>query len=142
MFNILFGDIKTGRLLRLQYIGYSLLIAFPFFAFMMLVVLAIGAGEHILGGNLQEAQDQLRQWFTLPFMLVFGVFMAVVAFVSFNLMAKRFRDMGLPGWWAVLAIVVQGMIVSASVSEQAGGVFHTVIWLLLLFVPSNALKKE
>ena len=109
---------------------------------MLLVILAIGAGEHILGGNLQEAQDQLRQWFTLPFMLVFGVFMAAVAFVGFNLMAKRLRDIGVPGWWSVLAIMVLGMIISASVSEQAGGTFHTVIWVILLFVPSNALNKK
>jgi len=142
MLNILVGDVKNGRLLRLQYLGYLLLVSFLVFAFMMLVVLAIGAGEHILGGNLQEAQDQLREWFTLPFILVFGVLMAAVAFVGFNLMAKRFRDMGLPGWWAVLAIAVLGMIVSAYVAEQAGGAFHAVIWLLLLFVPSNALKKE
>ena len=55
------GDINTGRLMRLQYLGYSLLVVLFVFGFVLLTILAIGAGEHILGGDFQECQAQLRQ---------------------------------------------------------------------------------
>lgn len=142
MFNALLGDIKTGRLLRLQYLGYSVLLFLLFFAFVMLVVLAIGAGEHLLGGNLQEAQNQLREWFTLPFMIIFGVLMMVFTFIGFNIMAKRIRDIGLPGWWSIFVIVILESAISYYVSQQASSGLHSLIWLLLVIVPSNARAKK
>ncbi|MBW2208518.1 MAG: hypothetical protein JRG79_16550, partial [Deltaproteobacteria bacterium] len=65
MIKALFGDVKTGRLMRLQYLGYSLLLSLLMFGFGLAIVLAIGAGEHIIGGDLQQAQDKLREMFTL-----------------------------------------------------------------------------
>ena len=73
MIKALFGDVKIGRLMRLQYLGYSLLLSLLMFGFGLAIVLAIGAGEHIIGGDLQQAQDKLREMFTLPLMIVFAV---------------------------------------------------------------------
>ena len=67
MIKALFGDVKTGRLMRLQYLGYSLLLSLLMLGFGFAVVSTIGAGEHIIGGDLQLAQDKLREMFTLPF---------------------------------------------------------------------------
>ncbi len=66
MFKVLFGDITNGRLMRLPYLGYSLLLTLLVIGFGLAIVLAIGVGEHIVGGNLQDAQDKLREWFSLP----------------------------------------------------------------------------
>jgi len=142
MINTLLKEIKTGRLLRLQYLGYSLFISLLVVVFVAAVVFAIGAGEHILGGNLQDAQNQLREWFTLPFMIVFGIFMASILFIGFNLMAKRIRDIGLPGWWSILVIMIISGVLSYAVSQQASSGFHTLIWILLVLVPTNALAKK
>ncbi len=142
MLNALIGDAKNGRLARLQYLGYSLLLFFFVFIFMLLTVMAVGVGEHILGGDLQEAQTQLREWFSLPFMIVLGIFMGVITFIGLNIMAKRIRDMGLHGWWLVVIIVVLESIISYYVSQQLSGGFHTFIWLLLIFIPSNLFAKK
>ena len=142
MLNVFIGDIKTGRLLRIQYLGYSLALFLLVFVFMMLIVLAIGVGEHILGGDLQEAQAQLREWFTFPFMIIFGIFIAMMAFMSFNIMAKRIRDIGLPGWWVVLFLVILEIVISYSFSQQASSGLHSLSWLLLVLIPSDTFAKK
>jgi len=141
MIKALLGDVKTGRLMRLQYLGYSLLVYLLMFGFVFVVILAIGAGEHIIGGDLQHAQDKLREMFTLPAMIVFAVIMPLFLFMVANIMAKRIRDIGLPGWWSVLAIIVITGIVSYMVSNEVSNGLSTLIWVVLLLVPSNAQAK-
>ena len=127
--------------MRLQYLGYSLLVYLLMFGFVFVVILAIGAGEHIIGGDLQHAQDKLREMFTLPAMIVFAVIMPLFLFMVANIMAKRIRDIGLPGWWSVLAIIVITGIVSYMVSNEVSNGLSTLIWVVLLLVPSNSQAK-
>ena len=142
MLTALFGDITNGRLQRLPFLGYSVLVTLLFFGFVFAVVFAIGAGEKLIGGDLQQAQDTLAQALGIPFIIVFALFMAVMLFVQMNLMAKRIRDMGLPGWWVVLVLVIVSGVVGSMVSEQAGGGLNSVVFLVLLLVPSNAFGKS
>ena len=142
MFKVLIGDIKDGRLVRLPYLGYSLLLILLSVGFVFAIIIAIGAGEHIIGGDLQQAQDKLRAWFTLPFFIVFGLFFMLILFAGLNIMAKRIRDIGLPGWWSVLAIAVVTGVVSVAISDQASSGLHTLIWLALLLIPTNAFNRE
>jgi uncharacterized membrane protein YhaH (DUF805 family) len=142
MFKAFFGDISNGRLMRLPYLGYSLLLALLVIGFGFAIVLAIGIGEHLIGGDLQQAQDKLREWFTLPFLVVFTLVSALFFFAGLNIMAKRIRDTGLPGWWVVLVIIVLGVIASYFISEQAGSGLHTLIWIALLLIPTNALTRR
>jgi len=111
------------------------------FGFGLAIVLAIGAGEHIIGGDLEQAQNKLREIFTLPLMIVLAVVVPLFMFIGSNLMAKRIRDIGLPGWWTVLAVFVASGIVSYLFSENAGSGLSTLIWVVLVLVPSNALAK-
>jgi len=141
MIKALFGDVKTGRLMRLQYLGYSVLLSVLMFGFGFAVVAAIGAGEHITGGDLQQAQEQLRERFTLPAMLVFAVITPLFVFIGANIMAKRIRDIGLPGWWMVLAIFVISGVVSYMVSNEVSSGLNTLVWVVLLLVPGNAPAK-
>ena len=141
MIKALFGDIKTGRLMRLQYLGYSVLLSLLMLGFGFAVVAAIGAGEHIIGGDLQQAQDQLRETFTFPLILVMAVVMPLFVFIGANIMAKRIRDIGLPGWWMVLAIFVISGVVSYMISNDVSNGLNTLIWVVLLLIPGNALAK-
>ena len=142
MFKVLFGDVKEGRLMRLPYLGYSLLLTLVAIVLLVVIVLAIGAGEHLVGGNLEQAQNKLREWFTVPFVIIFGLVSVLFTFAGVNIMAKRIRDAGLPGWWMVLAIAILTGIVSTVVSNEAGSGLHTLIWLALLFIPTNTFSKE
>ena len=79
--------------------------------------------------------------FTLPAMIVFAVIMPLFLFMVANIMAKRIRDIGMPGWWSVLAIIVITGIVSYMVSNEVSNGLSTLIWVVLLLVPSNAQAK-
>ena len=142
MIKTLFKDVAFGRIARLSYLGHSILLMVLLMAYMLIVVLAIGAGEHIIGGDLQQAQDQLRGMLTLPFLIITGIVMGLLMFAGLNIMAKRIRDIGLPGWWMVLAIIVLAMLLSYFVSQQAGSGLHTLIWLLLVLIPGNVVGKQ
>jgi len=145
MIKALFGEVKTGRLMRLQYLGYSVLLSLLMFGFGLAIVMAIGVGEQIAGGDLQQVQgqlqDQLLEQLTLPVILVMAVVMPLFLFIGVNIMAKRIRDIGLPGWWTVLAIFIVSGVVSYLVSENAGNIVNTLAWVAAVLVPSNALAK-
>jgi uncharacterized membrane protein YhaH (DUF805 family) len=74
-------------------------------------------------------------------MVVFGVVVALFASAGANIMAKRIRDIGLPGWWSVLAIVVLTGVVSVAISAQASNGLYLLITLTLLLVPTGVFAK-
>lgn len=142
MVKVFLGNIINGRLKRLQYFGYSLLLGVLVVGFGLIIGLAIGAGEHIVGGNLQQAQALLREWLTLPFLIVFGLASVLCLFGGINIMAKRIRDIGLPGWWTTLIILVLEVSASFAFSEQHSGGLHSIIWIALLLVPTDTLVRR
>lgn len=142
MLNVYFGEFTTGRLKRLQFLGYALLLAALMLGFVFAVVLAIGAGEHVMGGDLQQAQDKLRDMFGIPATIVVVLFGLAVFIAKLNIMAKRIRDMGLSGWWIVLALLLVSGGVSAGASEQTGSAVYGVFTILLLLIPSDTFGKK
>lgn len=68
--NICFGEVNKGTLKRLPFLGYQLLLSLLIAGFALTLVLLMDIGEHILGGNLTHAQDVLREWLSIPFMVV------------------------------------------------------------------------
>lgn len=141
MIKVLFGDIASGRLARLPYLGYYVLLTLLIAAFGIGVAVMIGVSEQLIGGDLQQAQDTLRQWLSPPFMVVLGLVVVGVLFAGANIMAKRLRDIGLPGWWSVLAVAVLTGAVSFAVSEQASSGLHLLIALALALIPTGAFSK-
>jgi len=144
MFNTYFGEIKHGRLLRLSYLKYYVIMIVLMMAFVIGTGLMIGISEQIMGGDIQQAQDKLRAWFTLPFIIIVGVIMFAFMFAGANIAAKRVRDMGLPGWWVILGLfLVSGSISAVSNNQgQGGGAVGLIFLLALLFIPSNAFGKS
>lgn len=139
MLKALFGDVHNGRLMRLQYVGYSLLLSLLMVGFGIAIVAAIGLGEDLIGGDLQQAQEILRERLTLPYMVVFAAATLLFMFVGANIMAKRIRDIGLPGWWAVLALLVLFIVLSYAVSDYVSSVLQSLVWLVLTLIPGNGL---
>ena len=73
--------------------------------------------------------------------IVLGQPPRLFAFGGMNIMAKRIRDIGLPGWWMVLVIIVLEDIISFIVSGQVSSSLHTLIGIALLLLSTNALAK-
>ena len=137
MFRVLFGEISSGRLLRLPYLGWSVLVGVLGLAIAIGIGLAIGVAEQIVGGDLQSAQTQLTQQFGIPAIILVFALYAVLLFASLNVMAKRLRDIGLPGWWAVVAIAIIGMLISAVASQEVASGVNFLVWIALLLVPTG-----
>ena len=137
MFKFYFGDFSNGRLLRLPYLGYIVLLIILWIGFIFATVAAIGAAEHILGGDLAEAQAVLTKSLGIPYMIILGLVLLALFVASFNMMAKRARDMGLPGWMFVIGFLIVIWLVSFYVSDNAGSGLSSIVGLALLLLPSN-----
>ncbi len=152
MLNTYFGDVTSGRLLRLPFVGYLILLQVIMIALGLGVAASLGVAENLVGGDLQEAQTMLREKFGIPVMIGFAIFFALFIFADLNLKAKRIRDIGLPGWWTLLAAlvisIVIGMIVNIALgsnletSKQVSGIISAIAFLALLFIPSNTFSRN
>jgi uncharacterized membrane protein YhaH (DUF805 family) len=138
MLEKLFADVARGRLARLPYLGCLAVLGVSF----VLAGLALGAGigvaERLIGGDVAAAQKELQARLGGPFAIVIGLCLAVMLFAHANIAAKRLRDIGLPGWLALLAIVVLSVLLSGLVGAQAGTLWGSAVTLVLLLVPSGA----
>lgn len=140
MFRVLFSDLKQGRLMRGAYIGYSLLLTLAMLIFVFLTIFSIGVAEHIAGGDLSKAQLQLETWLAGPYVLFLVLFSAAYLFASFNTMAKRIRDTGLPGWWGTLTIIIVELAVSILITGITASLIHLAITAAIVFIPSDQFK--
>jgi len=136
----IFGDVKDGRLARLPYLGYSILLAVIVIVGMFAIVAVIAGAEKIIGGDLQAAQQVLRENFTGIFLVFIMLFVVLFIFINANIAAKRVRDMGLPGWAVVLGFAVLVGLISGMVSQNIGNGLSTLGWLALLLVPGGMFK--
>ena len=142
MLRFLFGEITDGRLARLPFLGYWILLALTVAAVVIGVGAGIGVSERLIGGDLQTAQATLRDALGVPVLILISLVFAVLVFVGANLKAKRIRDIGLPGWWTLLGIVIVGVIVSLAVSPQAAQGFSSLVLIALLLIPGNAIGRK
>ena len=99
-----------------------------------------GVAEHMIGGDLTAAQNVLREKLARPAIL--GVIAAAVTFhfTNLNIIAKRARDVRLPGW--ITAIVIAGLSGSATqVMENSGSIgIGGILLVVLALLPSGMIK--
>jgi uncharacterized membrane protein YhaH (DUF805 family) len=135
------GSFSSGRLGRKRFIGLWVLLIVTVILLGLVVGVGIGIAENLVGGNLTEAQDTLRQRFSVP--AVIGIALAGLLFLvaKLNIIAKRARDIGLPGW--ITTIVIAGLVgvVSQGSEPTMGGGLGMLILIVLALIPTNALKR-
>lgn len=141
MLKTLFGEVRNGRLKRLQYVGYSLLLTLLMMGVGLAIAMSIGLAEDVIGGDLQQSRDILRERFTLPYIVVFAAATLLFIFSGANIMAKRIRDIGLPGWWSVLALLVLFAILASVIPDQVTSGLQSLVWIVLSLIPGNALAR-
>jgi len=142
MIKTYFREFTSGRLQRLPFLGYGLLLSVLFFAFMFSSIAMIAGIEHAMGGNFLAAQENIRRTLTLPYLIILAVFMAVLMVAGLNLMAKRARDTGLPGWVFVVVLLVVTALVSWLISPRASQFISTIATLGLLFIPGDTFNRH
>jgi len=170
MLKVYFGEWGNGRLQRLAYLGYYLLLMFLFAAIIFGAIAAVGSMENIMGGDITATQFMLTEHFGIAAIVGFALLIVAMMMAQVNILAKRIRDMGLPAVWTILCIVAlsillnilfpaqsvelntamiktaEGTVASAeahtSTSSLIVQLFDLVIFFCLLFIPSNTFHKN
>ncbi|MDX1541003.1 MAG: DUF805 domain-containing protein [Geminicoccaceae bacterium] len=138
---IFFGEIRDGRLARLPFLAWTILLMLIVIGFGLAIGAMIGILQNLMGGDPAETQATLEALFTTPFAIVLPVLGLGVLFVHYNLIAKRARDIGLPGWPTALAIALLTGLAGAALSESALGLINAVLGLALILVPGGAVGQ-
>lgn len=139
---ILFSEVGSGRLARLPFLAYTMLLMLLVIGAALLLGASFGIAENMIGGEREAAQAELEGVFAGPLLIVLALVGLGVLFVHYNLIAKRARDIGLPGWAAVAAIVVVTGLAGAAFSESVAGGVNALTGLALLLIPSGALARS
>jgi len=172
MLKVYFGEWGNGRLKRLAYLGYYFLLMVLSVAVIFGAIVAVGATEKIMGGDVLDTQAMLMDHFGIAAMVGFMIFFIAMIVAQVNILAKRIRDMGLPAVWTILGLIaisitlnilfpVQSMEVNTTIVKTAEGtaaistagthantgsmvvqLFDMVVLLCLLFIPSDAFRKN
>ncbi len=170
MLKTYFGEWGTGKLQRLPYFGYHMLLIVLIMAIIMGTIFAVGAAENFIGGNLAETQKMLMDKF--GFVAIAGIMVLIFAAMlgQLNILGKRIRDMGLPVLGTILGIMFISLILnivlppqevamSAATIQTADGsaaavattttstnifvqIFDMIVFLCLLFIPSNTFGNK
>lgn len=140
MFKTYFGEWTTGRLARLPWLGYAL----GLFGAMMLIGILVGGGAGLMmgmSGDPAEAEARMEDMMggigpvVMVLMVILGL---VISVASLNINAKRFRDMGLPGGWTLLGVIVVSFVVAALFGETISNLVGLVLLLVMALVPTGA----
>ena len=170
MLKIYFGEWGTGKLQRLPYLGYHLLLMVLVTAIIFGMIMAVGAMENMMGGTMAETQAMLLGKFGILGIIAVVLLIFVTILGQINILGKRLRDMGLPVLWTILGIVAISMVLNiifppqevamaaASVQTADGSatamaasttttsmvvqIFDMIDFLCLVLIPSNTFGSK
>lgn len=170
MLKIYFGEWGSGKLQRLPYLGYYILLMVLVMLIIVGGIFAVGAGESIMGGNIAATEDLLMAKFGAVALFGIVVIMFLAMLGQLNILGKRIRDMGLPALWTILGIIAISLIlnvifppqeaaISAAAVHTAEGsattvaasttttsmvvqAYDIIVFLCLLLIPSNTFKNK
>ena len=169
MLKTYFGEWGTGRLQRLPYLGYHILLMVLIIASIFGAIMLVGTIENIVGGSLEETQTMLLDKFGIIGIIGIVVLIFITMLGQVNILGKRIRDMGLPVLWTILGIVGISMVLNvifppevsmaaASVQTTDGSatamaasttstsmvlqIFDMLVFACLVFIPSNAFGSK
>ncbi|MGD8276151.1 MAG: DUF805 domain-containing protein [Thiohalocapsa sp.] len=141
MFKALWGDIQTGRLKRLPFLGWYLVILALAMVLSFALGAVIGAAERMAGGEPIETQVALGESLGPVGLIAVAAVFALLLLGQMNIMAKRLRDMGLPmAWLLVLGWLLLAGLVSSAGGAVLSGLLSVIVLLGLLSVPTGALR--
>ena len=164
MLKTFFGEWGTGRLQRLPYLGYHILLMVLIMASIFGAIMLVGTIENIMGGSLEEIQTMLLDKFGIIGIIGIVALVFITLLAQVNILGKRIRDMGLPVLWTILGIVAISMVLNvifppevtmaATSIQTADGsatamaasstntnmfiqAFDMIVFACLVFIPSN-----
>lgn len=138
----IFGDIKTATLARLPFLGYTLLLNIVLVLIMLGIGVSLGITEQMIDGDIEQTQQILADKFGGVAILGVMLIMSLFVFASVNIIAKRLRDMGLPGWISVLALFILATLLGFFLQPEAIQIFQAAVFLALVLIPGGLFNKS
>lgn len=135
------GEFANGRLAGKRFFILWIILIIAIVVFGLVVGASIGLAEKLIGGNIAEAQAHLRENFSLPAIVIVAVIGILALVAKLNIIAKRARDIGLPGW--ISAVVIAGLVGGATQYSHSttGGGLGMMILIILALIPTDAIKR-
>ena len=169
MFKVYYGEWGDGRLKRLPYLGYYVLLMVIAAVIVFGVIASVSFAGTKEGVDIATMQAEFLDKFGVVAIIGFVVLLVALVIAQLNILAKRIRDMGLPAVWTILGIIAVSLVlnilfpaqevaVKTAVVQGAEGVvaaaeatttnpsmivqgFDMLVFLCLLFIPSDAFGK-
>ncbi len=170
MLKTYFGEWGSGKLQRLPYLGYHILLMVLVVAVIFAGIFAVGATENLMGGDLEATQKLLADKFGIIAVIFIVALMFIAMLGQVNILGKRIRDMGLPVLWTILGIIVLSMVLNllfppqevtmSALAAKSGDVaeitanatvtttnmivqiFDLLIFLCLVLIPSDTFRNK
>lgn len=141
MLRTLYGEILTGRLKRLPYLGYSLLLMLVVLLLAIGIDASIGLTARMAEGEQSSTRALIWDALGLHGLVSIGLVLTTLTLAQMNIAVKRIRDIGLPPWWALITIVVLGFFTAIIGGSQLASGFDLLVFLSLLILPSDSFGK-
>ncbi len=133
---LFFWDIASGRVDRVDFLrglavlGAMIFLAAAAFAILFTFAERLGTAGAVAGLVL------LGQLVGFAAAGALAVVVSTLGFAFLNLIAKRMRDLGLPGWRALGVAWVLGTAFSLGAPLVATVIYIAVVWGVMLLVPT------
>ncbi|WP_295538328.1 DUF805 domain-containing protein [uncultured Thiohalocapsa sp.] len=143
MFTALWGEIQHGRLQRLPFLVWYVVLVLLVAVLAFVLGAVIGAAERMAGGEPLETQVALGESLGPVGVLVVAAVFALLLLGQLNIMAKRVRDMGLPmAWLFVLGWLLLSGVLSSAGGPLVGGLLSLLVLAALLLVPTATFARD
>jgi len=170
MLKTYFGEWGTGKLQRLPYLGYHVLLIVLVMAIVFGSIMLVSTMENLMSGSIAETQIMIMEKFGILGVIGILLLIFVTILGQVNILGKRLRDIGLPVLWTILGIIVVSMVLNvifpphevtmAAASVQATDgtatavatstttaslivqIFDTIVFLCLILIPSNTFRNK
>jgi uncharacterized membrane protein YhaH (DUF805 family) len=142
MFKDYFSEVSNGRLTSIPFLIRWLVLLAVFFALFIGLGAAIGLTERIVGGDIEALRQRLTSNLGGPVAILLLIAFLVFAFANLNIIAKRARDVGLPGWLTAIVIGALSGGATQVTGQAATGGLGLVLLLILAFLPTNMMRQK
>jgi uncharacterized membrane protein YhaH (DUF805 family) len=151
MLRTYFGGLTNGRLARLPFLGFWVLLWVLFLLYGLGIAFGIGVVEPLVFEGLEGARGYLLANYGLAVLVALAVFCLAFGFAQLNLIAKRLRDMGLPGWLVLLVLALASVSLGyilppggrpADLGNLVNGAFNGILLFALMIIPSGLFARQ
>lgn len=142
MARLLWGNPYHGSINRVGYLQGIAIITFIFILSILALVFGIVLLKAFMGGDIQKSQLFLYESMGIPVMVLAGIVFFALFFSNVNLAAKRFRNMGLPGWLMIILFFTVDITLMHFYGKTPSIVFEGLTVLALILIPSSSFDRK